>query len=113
VIGSTVHKVNFKNVAVAIVSASVTVSSAVVPLSSFGFTATQLAQAKHALITSTKAAVRYMYDGTAPTSELGHILPMDASPPLDVIGMENVANLQFILDSGAATDAIVLITLEG
>lgn len=93
--------------------ASATVSTTVLTLADdFGFTPEQLARAKRAFITSTKAAVRYMYDGTAPTDELGHLLPQDASPPLDVMGTENIAAMQFVLDSGAATDSIVLITLE-
>ncbi|MCK9629024.1 MAG: hypothetical protein M0R37_10585 [Bacteroidales bacterium] len=98
---------------VAFAMASQTVSTAVLTLADdFGFTEAQLARAKRAFITSTKAAVRYTYDGTAPTDELGHLLPQDATPPLDVLGVANIANLQFILDSGAATDAIVLVTLE-
>lgn len=93
--------------------ASATVSTVVLTLADdFGFTEAQLARAKRAFITSTKAAVRYMYDGTAPTAELGHLLPQDATPPLDVLGMDNIAAMQFVLDDAAAADAIVLITLE-
>lgn len=93
--------------------ASETVSTTVLTLvDDFGFTAAQLAKAERALITSTKAAVRYRHDGTPPTSELGHLLPQDATPPLEVLGNVNIRQLEFVRDSGAATDAIVLITLE-
>lgn len=78
----------------------------------FGFTEAQLAAAERALITSTKAAVRYRHDGAAPTNELGHLLPMDATPPLEVLGNANIRAMQFVRDAGAYEDAIVLISLE-
>ncbi|OQA15573.1 MAG: hypothetical protein BWY63_02902 [Chloroflexi bacterium ADurb.Bin360] len=95
-------------------SSGVTVTSgAVVSLANdFGFTATQLVNAERALITATKAAVRYRYDGVAPTTEVGHLLPMDAAPPLEVLGNVNLKAMQFILDAGAAVESIVLVTLE-
>ena len=95
------------------VGASTTVSTVGKTLAAdFGFTATQLAKAERALITSTKAAVRYRHDGTAPTDELGHLLPQDASPPLEVIGNANIRAMQFIRDSAETDDAIVLVSLE-
>jgi hypothetical protein len=95
------------------VGASATVSTAVLTLvDDFGFTAAQLAKAERALITSTKAAVRYRHDGTAPTDELGHFLPQDASPPLEVLGNLNIRQFQCIRDSEENDDAVVLITLE-
>ena len=95
------------------VGANATVSTTVVTLvDGFGFTAAQLAKAERALITSTKAAVRYRHDGTAPTNELGHLLPQDASPPLEVLGNLNIRQFQCIRDSAEVDDAVVLITLE-
>lgn len=95
------------------VGANATVSTTVVTLADdFGFTDAHLAKAERALITSTKAAVRYRHDGTAPTDELGHLLPQDATPPLEVLGNLNIRQFQCVLDSAAATDAIVLISLE-
>ena len=95
------------------VGASATVSTVVLTLvDDFGFTAAHLAKAERALITSTKAAVRYRHDGTAPTDELGHLLPQDATPPLEVLGHINIRQFQCVLDSGAVVDAVVLISLE-
>lgn len=95
------------------VGANATISTTVVTLADgFGFTAAQLAKAERALITSTKAAIRYRYDGTAPTSELGHLLPQDATPPLEVLGNVNIRQFQCVRDSGAVADAEVLISLE-
>jgi len=95
------------------VGANATVSTVVLALADdFGFTEAQLAKAERALITSTKAAVRYRHDGTAPTDELGHLLPQDATPPLEVLGNLNIRQFQCVRDSGAVVDAEVLISLE-
>jgi hypothetical protein len=96
------------------VSASATVSTAAKDIdhADFGFTAAQLKKAERAFITAIGAAVRYRWDGTDPTQTLGHMLPEDASPPMEVLGNTNIINLSFIRDTGAATDATVLITLE-
>lgn len=92
---------------------SATVSTAAVTLEDdFGFTAAELAAADRALITSIGAAVRYRHDGVAPEAALGHYLPEDASPPLEVLGNANILGMQFIRDTGAVVDATVLITLE-
>ena len=95
------------------ISRSGTVSTAAVALEDdFGFTEAQLAAADRALITSIAAAVRYRHDGDAPEATLGHYLPEDASPPLEVLGNANIRALHFILDAGAAMDATVFVTLE-
>ncbi len=78
----------------------------------FGFTPAQLAAARRAYVTSIGAAVRYMFDGTEPTAALGHLLPQDASPPLEAYENRTLNNLIFIRDTGAVADATVLITLE-
>ncbi|NLH79047.1 MAG: hypothetical protein GX465_18665 [Acidobacteria bacterium] len=96
------------------VSGSAVVSTAAkgIDHADFGFTADQLASAQRAYVTSIGAAVRYMFDGTDPTAALGHLLPQDASPPLEVCENRDLNNLIFIRDTGAVQDATVLITLE-
>ena len=91
-------------------SKTITVSNTALTMTTMGFTASQLSQAKRALITvSTAAGVRMTYDGTTPTAALGHLL-IGTVASIYIEGNLNIRNLQFIRATGA--DSEVAITLE-
>lgn len=77
-----------------------------------GFTAatylTSSEKAKRAIVTVEDAQIRYTYDGTTPTSSIGHLLnPMDV---LVLIGSDNITNFKAIRVS--STSGTLKITYE-
>lgn len=86
---------------------SATISSAAQDLSDVGFTDDEIDRADVAYITVDTAALRFRYDGTAPTAADGHQLA-DGDKWL-LVGNQNIRNLQFI---AVASDGFVAITLE-
>ena len=85
-----------------------TVSNTALGISSWSFSAADLAAATRALITARTAGVMYSYDGTTPTATLGHHIAANAT--VEVIGNAAINALKMIRDD--ATDAAVTITLE-
>jgi hypothetical protein len=73
-----------------------------------GFSTADLGIADRVRITCTGNAVRYRYDGSAPTASVGHNLAVDGQAIIE--GNENINNLQFIRATGS--DGAVSITLE-
>lgn len=53
--------------------------------------------------------LRYAFDGTSPTTTIGHLLPAD-SPPLLVEGRKRILNFRMIGDGGSS--ATVTFTLD-
>lgn len=84
------------------------VSTAVLGISSWGFSAANLASAVRAIISARTAGVMVSWDGTNPTAVIGHPVMQDLS--ISVLGNENIQALKFIRE--AAADADVTITLE-
>lgn len=90
---------------------SATVADSAATMTDFGFTAAQLALAHRAVISVATAAARMRYDGSAPTTTVGMLLdPAATTSPHVVMGLTNVANLQFIRTTGSS--AVVSIQLE-
>jgi hypothetical protein len=85
-----------------------TISSTARTMSDVGFTAAELADADQATFIVTGDAIRFRYDGTAPTATVGFYLPADATP-LVVVGNADIRRLQFIR---VTTDAELYISLE-
>ena len=84
------------------------VSSSVKTLSDFSFSATNTGNAKRAIISAITDGVMATWDGsTAPTSTLGHPIPVNQT--IVVQGNRNINNLKLIR---VTTDANVTITLE-
>lgn len=71
-----------------------------------GLTAATYARAASCFFTNTGAAVRFLYDGTTPTTSLGHVLADGGSFSLDGVG--NNSQIEFIRDD--ATDSEVTVT---
>jgi hypothetical protein len=84
------------------------VSSAVKTLADFSFASTSTAAPKRAIITSVTDGIMVSWDGTNPTSTLGHACPVNQT--IVVQGSRNISNLKMIR---VTTDAAVTITLEG
>lgn len=84
------------------------VSNSVVGISSWSFDATILGKAVRAVISARTAGVMVSWDGTDPTSTLGH--PVMQNLSISVLGNENIQALKFLRE--AAADADVTITLE-
>lgn len=90
--------------------ASGTISSTAVTMTGLGFTAEQLRRSSMAFISIDTNALRFRYDGTAPTASVGHMLQIGGLSAWIIEGAENIAKLQFIRVS---SDATVQVTLEG
>ena len=83
---------------------TVTVSTTAV-----GVTAVVNAKVAHrAVITVETAQIRFRYDGTAPSSSVGHIL--NAGDRIILEGRNNIGNFLAIRTGG--TDATIQVTLE-
>lgn len=100
---STVHPVAF-----AVGAATVSNAAKAISHADFGFSADELAAADRAVISVNAEDVYATWDGTDPTTSLGHYLA-DTHAPFLVLG-RNVANLKFI--RAGSNDATVSITLE-
>jgi hypothetical protein len=87
---------------------SATISTTAQDVSDVGFTDAQIDRADVAYITVDTQAVRFRYDGSAPTAAEGHQL--DAGDKWLLVGNQNIRNLQFI--RAGASDGFVAITLE-
>lgn len=72
----------------------------------FGFTDAELEKADFCYISVDGANVRFRYDGTAPTTSVGHYLANGERWVM--YGQQNIAALQFIAISGTAYVAITL-----
>ena len=64
--------------------------------------------AKRALVTCAVAQVRFRYDGTDPTSAVGHIL--DAGDKLEIEGYTNISLFRAI--RSGASSGIISVTFE-
>jgi len=84
-----------------------TVSSSAKTLADFGFSTTNTGNAKRAIISSVTDGVMATWDGTAPTSTLGHPIPVNQT--IVIQGNRNINNLKLIR---VTNDAAVTITLE-
>lgn len=91
---------------------AVKVSSTVITMTgtsnSMGFTAAEVAAAIRATISCKTNPCMVTWDGTDPTSTLGHTVPKD-DHPLVLTGRANIAALKFLRDGG---DSDVTVTLE-
>jgi len=91
-----------------------TVSSTAMSLTNaaFGFTATQVAQADHVLISVDTGAIRITWDAakTVPTTSKGMVITDRNWPLADIVGTINAQNIQMIRDG--STDAVVNVMLE-
>jgi hypothetical protein len=85
-----------------------TVSSTALSLVDVGFTQAEVDQADRARITVATQAIRYRYDGGAPTASLGHLAAADTSFVIE--GNQNIQQLKLIRATGA--DGAVSVTLE-
>jgi hypothetical protein len=74
----------------------------------FSWGATDLANAQSAFITTRTAGVMYTYDGTTPTSSIGHLLAQNDNVRIN--GNVNINNLSFIREAGVSAE--LSITLE-
>lgn len=92
----------------AIASNGATISSTAQDLEDIGFSTSEIDAADYVFITVATASLHFRYDGTAPTTSVGHLL--DAGDMWVMSNNENIRNLQFIAVSG---DGYVFITLEG
>lgn len=77
-----------------------------VSTTAIGLTAATYARAASCFFSSNGAAVRFLYDGTTPTSDIGHVLADGGSFSLEGVG--NNSQIEFIRDD--ATDSEVTIT---
>jgi hypothetical protein len=84
-------------------------TAAAVGISDFEFDSDNLSQATRAVISSTGYDVKITWDGTDPTSTVGHHVVKDSAVWAEVFGPRNIPQLKFIGISGEAT---VTITLE-
>ncbi len=84
-----------------------TVSTIVIAMPAFAFSAPALAAATQALVTALNGGVMYTLEGTGPTTVVGHYLP--AGSTITVTGNADINNLQFLRQG--AVDADVTITL--
>ena|SRR3990167_9045294 len=65
-------------------------------------------KAKRAIITIESAQIRYTYDGTTPTSSVGHLCnPFDV---ISLIGSDNITNFRAI--RAGSTNAAIKVTYE-
>lgn len=85
-----------------------TVSSSAKTLADFSFSSDATGKAKRAIISSVTDGIMVSWDGTAPTSTLGHPCPVNQT--IVVQGNVNINALKFIR---VTNDAAVTITLEG
>lgn len=85
------------------------VSSTAVALS--GVSQLELREGKlnSAWITCETAAIRYRWDGSSPTTGIGHVLPVNT--PLQITSRKRILAFRFIGDAGAS--AVVRFTLDG
>lgn len=85
----------------------ITVSNSAVSLTTATYT-TDGEKAKRAIITVESAQLRYRYDGTAPTSSVGHLLnPFDV---ITILGSDNITNFKAI--RAGSTDAAISCSYE-
>jgi hypothetical protein len=86
---------------------TITVSSVAIGFTSSKVSSTGVPSAKAAIITIETNPLRYRYDGTAPTTTVGH-LRAATDTPLVVWGINNIRNFKMIRQGGA--DASVSVT---
>jgi hypothetical protein len=100
----------------ALQSKSASVSSTAVTLgtSTFGFTASILSAAQHALITPTSASLKITWDGVTPTTAAptGAVtgVPVTSGVTYELFGNVNINRLQMVAQT---TSAAVYVILEG
>ena len=87
-----------------------TVSTTVLTLGSFSFTAIQIGNASRMIATVDSNSILYRYDNTGGTitSPQGHLA--GAGAVIELLGKTNISNFQVIRSGG--TDATLAITLE-
>lgn len=84
-----------------------TVSSTALSLLDIGFTQAQVDNADRMRLTVETQPLRYRYDGTSPTTSVGHQLV--AGSELILLGQQNIAGFEII---AVSTNGAVFITLE-
>lgn len=85
-----------------------TISSAALALADLDFTQDQVDETARVVISVRSGEVNIAYDGTTPTTSLGHIFT--AGDIFEILGNNDVQNLQLIRNG--AVDAVVDVTLE-
>ena len=61
-----------------------------------------------ALVSVESAAIRYRFDGTAPTSSVGH--PLNVGDSFTLEGLDDILNFKAIRDVAATGDATITVT---
>ena len=84
-----------------------TVSSTALDLEDVGFTAAQVKAADRMRLTVETNLLRYRYDGSAPTTSVGHQLAAG-----DVLILEGQQNIESFSIIAVSTDGAVFVTLE-
>lgn len=93
---------------VAINYETVTVAATAVGITSTVTTAGTLRRGQRALITAETAQMRYTYNGTTPTTTVGHIL--EAGQSIEVIGFASIDAFSIIRTGG--TSGTIQVTME-
>ncbi len=75
-----------------------------------GIDADDLEAADEAYLTVETVAVRFRFDGTAPTTSVGHKL--DVGMELRILGAENLQQLKLIRDGSSGTAAVSVTLLR-
>ncbi len=82
-----------------------TVSTIVIAMPAFSFSAPALAAATQALVSVLGGGVMYTLEGTGPTPAVGHYLP--AGSTISVTGNADINNLQFLRQAGVNGDVTI------
>ncbi len=82
-----------------------TVSTIVIAMPAFSFSAPVLAAATQALVSVLGGGVMYTLEGTGPTPAVGHYLP--AGSTISVTGNADINNLQFLRQAGVNGDVTI------
>lgn len=85
-----------------------TVAGTAVTLSTFGLSAGQLSVARIITITPLTAGLMVTWDGTTPTSSVGHLLPAGGTYTIE--GKDNINAFKMIRE--ASVSATVTVTVE-
>ena len=97
-------------VAYATKTAAISTAAVTIGAVAFGWAATDLDRAARAWVSAQDADIRVTWSGVTPTGVIGHEIADTYTLILNA--NENIQNLKFILDSDAAGDAVVVVTLE-
>lgn len=84
-----------------------TVSTTAVTLSDFGFTTSQIDQARRAVVSAINGDINITWDGTTATATLGHPITDGTWASVSVRGISRLSLIRY-----STTDANVTVTLE-